>query len=94
MKKSVADLKAAMAAERKPVSVLKSSTQTASSDKAPAAPKSRKRIGRPPVADKRSVKITLSLTKREAQALKGKAGMVPQAAFLLAKLHETDCFED
>lgn len=94
MKKSVADLKAAIASEQKPVSVLKSSAPKASSDKAPATPKKRKPIGRPPVADKRSVKVTLSLTKHEALVLKEKAGMVPQAAFLLAKLHETDCFKD
>jgi len=49
--------------------------------------------GRPKVADKRSEKITLSLTKGEAAVLKDKAGMVPHASFLLAKLHEAGVFK-
>ena len=50
--------------------------------------------GRPPVAEKRTVKITLALTEREGRALAKKAGMVPHARFVLAELYEAGFFKE
>lgn len=52
-----------------------------------------KQVGRPKSADKRTFKVTLSLTEEEGRVLQEKAGIAPLAKLLMVKLHETDVFE-
>lgn len=93
MKKSVSDLKAMLAEKPKPKEVLAAKKPV--SVVARTSTKKASVIGRPKVAEaeKRTEKVTLSLTKAEAESLRKKAGMVPQAAFILSKLHENGMFE-
>lgn len=53
------------------------------------------RIGRPPKDKKqlRGQKITLSLTDAERNALRGHAGMVPEATFVLSILQKAGVLE-
>ena len=53
-----------------------------------------KQIGRPKAEEKRTFKVTLSLTEAEGEMLKRKAGIAPLATLLLVKLYETDVFKD
>lgn len=91
-KKSLTDLKQAFAKKPEVPNVLK--TAAAPISKPRTATRKPKRVGRPPVAEKRSVKVTLSLTEKEAQVLKSKAGMVPQAAYVISNLHEAGFFDE
>lgn len=50
------------------------------------------RVGKPP-KEKRSYKTLLSLTEAEGKAVEEKAGMVPVATYLVAKLREAGVFE-
>jgi len=52
-----------------------------------------KQIGRPKTTDKRTFKVTLSLTEEEGRVLQKKAGIAPLAKLLMVKLHETDVFD-
>lgn len=52
-----------------------------------------KQIGRPKTKEKRTFKVTLSLTEEEGRALQEKAGLAPLAKLLLVKLQETDVFD-
>lgn len=88
-KKSVADLKNALA-KTPPKNVL----QEAPVAKPKTAPRKTNPAGRPPVAEKRTVKITLSFTEKEGALISKKAGLIPQAPFLLSKLAETDLFTE
>lgn len=53
------------------------------------------KVGRPQKAkaEKRSYKITLSLTEAEGQKIAAQAGLASEATFLYAKLQETGLFK-
>lgn len=92
-KKSLADLQKAMGAAEKPVKVLEEPAKPKTTKPSNSGRK-KKTAGRPPIEEKRSFKVTLSLTEKEGQALEQNAGMVPLARFLLSKLHETGVFDE
>jgi len=52
-----------------------------------------RQIGRPKAVEKRSFKVTLSLTEAEGEKLIEKAGIAPLATLLMMKLQETDIFD-
>ena len=58
-------------------------------------PKKRAAVGRPkkPPQNKRDQKITLSLTKKEKQVISEKAGLIPEATYLLSKLRKAGLFD-
>ena len=64
----------------------------------PEAPETKSetgRVGRPPKAktEKRSYKITLSLTPAEGSKIAEKAGLAGEATFLYAFLKDSDIFD-
>lgn len=58
-------------------------------------PKKRAVVGRPkkPPQNKRDQKITLSLTKKEKQIISEKAGLIPEATYLLSRLRKAGLFD-
>ncbi|MEM1052779.1 MAG: hypothetical protein AAGI28_11860 [Pseudomonadota bacterium] len=54
-----------------------------------------KRVGRPPKdkADKRNQKVAIALTEAERNKLKEKAGMIPEASYLLSILRDAGVFD-
>ena len=52
-----------------------------------------KQVGRPKATEKRTFKVTLSLTEEEGRVLQEKAGIAPLAKLIMVKLQETDIFD-
>lgn len=59
------------------------------------APAVRGRVGRTPKTpdEKRAEKVTLSLTPAEREALRRKAGLVPEATYLMDQLRKIGLFD-